>query len=175
VTISLKISQKWDYYLFLLLPVLLLTIILAWKFYQFESREVGIPDNVLLKPGKLISKEFELIKTHTQLGVDILSGNDQYSLASQVCLHHHDRWDGEGYPTGLKGEEIPLIARIVSVIDVFDALISKRCYKKVWKIEKAIQEIELGSGSQFDPKVVDIFLSLHQQGRFNSIITLSND
>jgi len=137
--------------------------------------KVGIPDNILLKKGKLNVEEFEIIKLHTQRGVDILKGNDQFKLASQVCLTHHERWDGTGYPAGLKGDEIPLVSRIVSVIDVFDALISKRCYKEAWPIEDAIHEIRKMAGTQFDADIVDTFLELFHQGRFNKIMNSIKD
>jgi len=132
--------------------------------------KVGIPDHVLLKKGKLTEEEFEVIKTHTDIGVEILAGSKQFTQALEVCHSHHERWDGKGYPKGLKGKEIPLIARIVSVIDVFDALISKRCYKEAWPIEDAIIELGKSSGTQFDSELIDIFLTLYHKGRFDEII-----
>ncbi|MBF0264733.1 MAG: DUF3369 domain-containing protein [Gammaproteobacteria bacterium] len=132
--------------------------------------KVGISDDILLKKGPLSDKEFEKIKTHTTLGEKILGGDEQFKLAADVALYHHERWDGTGYPLGLKGEEINKVARIVSVVDVFDALISKRSYKEAWAYEEAIEEIKRGSGSQFDPQIVDIFIDLYQSGRFDNII-----
>jgi len=132
--------------------------------------KVGIPDSILLKKGPLSDDEFTIIKTHTDIGVSILSGDEHFELAAEVSYCHHERWDGSGYPQGMKKENIPFIARIVSVIDVFDALISKRPYKEAWSCERAITEIKQGSGSQFDPQVVQKFVQLYDNGRFDSMI-----
>ncbi|HAT50412.1 MAG: DUF3369 domain-containing protein [Nitrospirae bacterium] len=124
--------------------------------------KIGIPDAVLLKPGKLTDDEFEVIKSHPGIGATILSEDGNFKVALQVALSHHERWDGTGYPSGLKGEEIPLAARIVSVVDVFDALVSARPYKKAWPVADALAEIRRGSGSHFDPTIVDAFLRTHR-------------
>ncbi|MEO5329827.1 MAG: DUF3369 domain-containing protein [Magnetococcus sp. THC-1_WYH] len=124
--------------------------------------KIGIPDAVLLKPGKLTADEFEVIKSHPGIGAAILSEDGNFKVALQVALSHHERWDGTGYPSGLKGEEIPLAARIVSVVDVFDALVSARPYKKAWPVADALAEIRRGSGSHFDPTVVAAFLRTHR-------------
>ena len=121
--------------------------------------KIGIPDHVLMKPGKLDEHEFELIKTHTIIGADLLGGDDSelMTMAREIALGHHERWDGTGYPHGLKGEEIPLVGRICAVADVFDALTSDRPYKSGWPVEEAVEYIRNGAGSQFDPAVVEAF------------------
>ena len=123
--------------------------------------KIGIPDQVLLKPGKLDEHEFELIKTHAIIGADILNGDDSalMRMARDIALNHHERWDGAGYPHGLKGEDIPLVGRITAVADVFDALTSTRPYKQGWPEEEAVEYIRNGAGSQFDPRVVEAFMA----------------
>lgn len=127
--------------------------------------KIGIPDHILLKPGRLTPEEWEVMKTHAKIGGDIFSGNESELLqaARAVALTHHEKWDGSGYPDGLKGEAIPLIGRIVAVADVFDALVSKRPYKAPWTFDDALGEIERISGSHFDPHVVRAFLSIFPQ------------
>lgn len=122
--------------------------------------KIGIPDRILLKPGTLIPEEFEVIKTHTTIGARILAGG-RFALlrmAEEIALTHHERWDGTGYPQGLKGEAIPLPGRIVALADAFDALTSPRSYKKAQSVEAAVVAIKRGAGTQFDPRVVDAFL-----------------
>jgi putative two-component system response regulator len=123
--------------------------------------KIGIPDQVLLKPGKLDDEELAVMRTHPQLGADILdkSTSALIKLAHTVALYHHEKWDGTGYPFGMKGEEIPLEARIVAVADVFDALLSKRPYKEAWPVEKAVEEIKSQVNRHFDPQVVEAMLS----------------
>ncbi len=125
--------------------------------------KIGIPDAILLKPDKLTPEEFEEIKTHTTIGGRILSGShfELLQLAEEIALSHHERWDGLGYPSGLKGEAIPLVGRIVAVADVFDALTHKRPYKQAWSVPEALAEIEREGGHQFDPGIVAAFLQLH--------------
>jgi len=120
--------------------------------------KIGIADAILLKPGKLTLEEFEVMKTHTEIGVTILAGNDSLiEAARNIAGSHHERWDGRGYPKGLCGEDIPLLARICSVADVFDALTSTRPYKKPWSVEEATDWIVTESGTYFDPDVVQAF------------------
>ena len=121
--------------------------------------KIGIPDHVLLKPGKLNPEEWEVMKTHVTIGADILSGDDSdlLRLARTVVLEHHEKWDGSGYPFGLKGTEISLAGRIVSLCDVFDALTSKRPYKHAWTIEETMNFIGAQKGIHFDPILVDHF------------------
>jgi len=122
--------------------------------------KIGIPDRVLLKPGELSRAEREIMKTHTIIGGEILSGHDsrELQMAQAIAMTHHEKWDGTGYPRGLKKEEIPLEGRIAGLCDVFDALISERKYKKAWPIEKAVDEIIKGKGTQFDPELVSLFV-----------------
>jgi putative two-component system response regulator len=124
--------------------------------------KIGIPDAILLKPGKLTEHEFDAIKTHTTIGAEILSGGKSslLLLAERIALSHHERWGGGGYPDGLSGEEIPLAGRIVAVADVFDALTHERPYKRAWPVDEAVSEVLDQRGRQFDPQLVDAFASL---------------
>jgi putative two-component system response regulator len=124
--------------------------------------KIGIPDAILLKPGKLTDAEFEVMKTHTTIGAEILSGSHSplLRLAERIALTHHERWDGRGYPGGLIGEEIPLVGRIVAVADVFDALTHQRPYKQAWPVGQAVAEILGQAGRQFDPSAVEAFSML---------------
>jgi HD-GYP domain-containing protein (c-di-GMP phosphodiesterase class II) len=124
--------------------------------------KVGIPDRVLLKPGKLDEQEWEVIRTHPVTGGEILAGSDSplLQMAEQIARTHHERWDGSGYPAGLKGEQIPLVGRICAVCDVYDALLSKRSYKDSWTSEDALAEIARGAGRHFDPALTRAFLEL---------------
>lgn len=135
--------------------------------------KVGIPDNILQKPGKLTEAEYEIMKQHSEIGAQILSHSDSTKLAQGVALYHHERWDGKGYPKGIPSQQLPLITRIVAVVDVFDALVSERPYKKAWSHEKALDAVLLGSGSQFDPYVVDVFIKLYHEGTLNNILTMN--
>lgn len=126
--------------------------------------KVGIQDAILLKPGRLTVEEFEIIKQHPIIGGDVIreiedniEGPSFYSLGKEIALYHHERWDGTGYPLGLKGESIPLSARIVALVDVYDALTSKRPYKDAIAHDKAVEIILEGRNTQFDPQLVDIF------------------
>ncbi len=124
--------------------------------------KIGIPDSILLKPGKLTSEEFDLIKTHSVVGAKLLSGSrfPLLQTAEVIALEHHENWDGSGYPSGVKGEQIPMIARITAVADVFDALTHDRPYKKAWPRDEAMAEVERLSGTKFDPHVVEAFRAL---------------
>ncbi len=124
--------------------------------------KIGIPDKILFKPGKLDAEEWEIMKTHSTMGADILSGHDTKLLetAYAIALNHHEKWDGTGYPKGLKGEEIPLVGRIVAIADVFDALTSKRKYKPSWSIEETVALLKKERGKHFDPALVDQFIHL---------------
>lgn len=122
--------------------------------------KIGIPDRILLKPGKLDADEWEIMKTHTTIGAKIIGNHSSelLTLARQVALTHHEKWDGTGYPHGLAGDEIPLYGRITMLADVFDALTSDRPYKKAWPEAMAIKEINDMSGKHFDPKLVVAFM-----------------
>ena len=121
--------------------------------------KIGVPDEILLKPGKLDDKEWEIMKKHPEIGAEILSGSHSsvMQMAETIALTHQERWDGSGYPHGLKGEEIPLAGRVVAICDVFDALTSKRYYKEAFSVEKSMQIIEEGKGKDFEPQLVDAF------------------
>jgi putative two-component system response regulator len=127
--------------------------------------KIGIPDAILAKPAALTREERELMQRHTLIGADILSGSRFAPLrsAAEIALTHHLRWDGAGYPTDAAGEDIPVSGRIVAVADVFDALLHERPYKHAWPLAAALQEIRLQSGRQFDPAVVEAFLSLSDE------------
>ena len=124
--------------------------------------KIGLSDRILLKPTELTDAEFQEMQAHTTIGAEILSNGHSVllQLAEQIALSHHERWDGSGYPNGLAGEEIPLAGRIVTVVDVFDALLNERPYKPAWPVAEAFQYIRDNRGIQFDPNVADRFLEL---------------
>ena len=133
--------------------------------------KVGIPDRILLKPGKLTAEEFEVMKTHTTLGHEALV-TAEHSLgtelaflryAKEITLSHQEKWDGSGYPQGLAGEAIPLSARLMAVADVYDALINRRIYKPPYTHEQAVAIIGEGSGTHFDPALVDAFMAVRDR------------
>jgi putative two-component system response regulator len=123
--------------------------------------KIGIPDAVLLKPGRLTPEELAVIQTHTTIGARILAGarSPLVAMAATIARSHHERWDGSGYPDRVAGTSIPIEARIVAVVDVFDALSHDRPYRKAWLPEKVRSHLEDGRGSHFDPELVDVFLS----------------
>ena len=135
--------------------------------------KIGIDDAILNKPGRLTDEEFEVMKTHTVLGARMLDDLDAYKgeklreTAWQLCRWHHERYDGKGYMHGLKGEEIPLNARIIGIADTFDAMPANRVYRKKLNKDYVLGEIRRGSGTQFDPKLVDIMLRLIDSGRID--------
>jgi CHASE2 domain-containing sensor protein len=124
--------------------------------------KIGIPDSVLHKPGRLNPEEWEVMRSHTTIGGALLADSRAplLQLAETIALTHHERWDGSGYPAGLRGEEIPLAARICAICDVFDALLSSRPYKSSWTLSETLAEIERQRGLHFDPQLVDAFLAL---------------
>lgn len=122
--------------------------------------KIGIPDSILLKPGKLDNSEFELMKMHTTIGGKILTDAGRYKILDAgriIAEQHHEKWDGSGYPNGLKGEDIHILARIVAIVDIFDALTSERPYKKAFSIEKTSEIMHEGRCSHFDPRLIDLF------------------
>jgi putative two-component system response regulator len=131
--------------------------------------KIGVPDRVLLKPGPLTADEFEQIKTHADLGGRILagSGSDVLRMAEVIARQHHERWDGGGYPHGLRGAEIAMTARITSVVDVFDALTHARPYKPAWPMDRAVAEMASQRGAQFDPDVLDAFFEGVAHGHYH--------
>jgi response regulator RpfG family c-di-GMP phosphodiesterase len=127
--------------------------------------KIGIADSILLKPGKFEENEFEKMKKHAQIGYDILKGSKReiLQMASIVAYEHHEKWDGSGYPRGLKGEDIHIYGRITAIADVYDALTQKRIYKEPWPQEKVIEFIKDQSGKHFDPHLVEVFLNNYQE------------
>ncbi|MDP7303553.1 MAG: HD domain-containing protein, partial [Pirellulaceae bacterium] len=132
--------------------------------------KVGIPDNILLKPGRLTEKEFEIMKQHAQIGAETLDAAVAsyqeagfLSMASDIAWTHHEKFDGSGYPNGLKGTKIPLCGRIVAIADVYDALTTKRVYKEAYSSDVAKSIIVEGSGKHFDPDLVQTFLGCESE------------
>jgi HD-GYP domain-containing protein (c-di-GMP phosphodiesterase class II) len=122
--------------------------------------KIGISEKILLKPSKLTKKEFAVIKEHPLIGADIIRPIHLLHNIVPLVMHHHERWDGKGYPSSLKGEEIPIGARIIAIADVYQALISNRPYRKALPENKAKEIIKEGAGTQFDPRIVDVFMQL---------------
>jgi HD-GYP domain-containing protein (c-di-GMP phosphodiesterase class II) len=123
--------------------------------------KIAIPDGILHKPGRLTPEEFDVIKTHSTVGWNLLKFSKRKILkaASVIAYEHHEKWNGKGYPRGLAGEDIHIYGRILGIADVFDALISDRCYKKAWPLEKVVKLFEEERGQHFDPDLTDIFLN----------------
>lgn len=131
-------------------------IVIAGAFLH-DVGKIGISDSILLKPGKLTEEEFYVMKTHVQLGVDIVAKSSWLNGAREVIEYHHERFDGSGYQHGLRGDSIPLAARLFAIVDVFDALTSRRPYKEAFSLESAIQILAEERGSHFDPDLLDVF------------------
>ncbi len=135
--------------------------------------KVGIPDRILLKPGKFTAEEFEIMKTHTTLGRDAIDRAEKMlgtrveflSIAKEIAYGHQEKWDGSGYPLGIRGDDIPVSARLMALADVYDALISRRVYKEGMSHEQAVQIIEEGRDAHFDPDLVDAFVVIQEQFR----------
>ncbi len=126
--------------------------------------KIGIPREVLNKPGRLTAEEFQIVKTHTEIGYQLLNQLEISKLGGDIIRYHHEKWNGQGY-RGLSGEEIPVAARIVAVADVYDALRMERAYKTAMTHEEAMEIILKDSGEHFDPAIVDVFLKSHQEIR----------
>ncbi len=124
--------------------------------------KIGVPDSILKKPTKLTEEEYDLMKKHPEYGWAIVRLFPSFEHVGHFVLHHHESWDGGGYPGGLKGTEIPLGARIISVIDSFDAMVSSRPYRKGMPVEEALRRLIIGSGTQYDPQVVQCFMRIAQ-------------
>ena len=122
--------------------------------------KIGIPDAVLRKPGKLDGEEWKIMQSHCQIGADIIGKHPSPIIKQSfvVALTHHEKWDGSGYPNGIRGDDIPLFGRIAAIADVFDALTSDRPYKKAWPVEKAVEVIKADASTHFDPKLVPLFV-----------------
>jgi putative two-component system response regulator len=133
--------------------------------------QIIVPDQILYKPDKLTLQEWAIIKSHTEMGAEVIDqvGRHEQStgqvlvFAKEIVLHHHERWDGAGYPLGLAGNKIPIAARLISLADAFDALISKRTYRQAASCEEARSIIMMGRGKQFDPDVVDAFVGIFDE------------
>ncbi|NGZ05663.1 MAG: DUF3369 domain-containing protein [Magnetococcales bacterium] len=131
--------------------------------------KIGVPDRILNKPGPLDAEEFVNMTAHARIGGMIIKDEKNFRIAREIAMYHHEKWDGTGYPERLRGEEIPLAARIVSVADVFDALVNCRPYKRPWSVDEAVTEIRRLSGSSFDPQVVAAFCRIHAEGGFSDL------
>lgn len=123
--------------------------------------KIGIPDAILLKPGRLTPDEFDHMKQHATIGAQILANSSSplLQLAHKLAIEHHEKWDGSGYPYGLKGEQISVEGRIVAIADVFDALTSKRPYKEAWGVEEALENMQAQAGKHFDPHLINLFVN----------------
>jgi len=128
--------------------------------------KISIPDSILNKPSKLTDEEFNIIKSHTEIGYQILRAADEYSDLAIHALHHHERWDGKGYPSGLKGNDIPLFSRIICVVDAYEAITADRPYRKKLSKAYAVTEVIKCSGSQFDPKIAKLFVKKVLQAKW---------
>lgn len=139
--------------------------------------KILIPDNVLHKPGRFNDEERKIMQDHVVFGAQILNDvpGDIMETGAKIALYHHERWDGKGYVHGLKGDEIPIEAQITSVADVFDALISRRCYKEPWSIEDAYNEIVNNSGTQFSPRVVEAFIKSYDRIKETALMYLEKE
>jgi len=123
--------------------------------------KLGVPDQILLKPGELTAEEWKIMRRHPELAYEMLYPIEYLRPSLDIPYCHHENWDGEGYPRGLKGEEIPLAARIFAVVDVFDALTSDRPYREAWSVPKTLAYIREQAGKRLDPCVVDVFIEMH--------------
>ena len=145
--------------------------------------KIAVPDAILQKPGRLTPEEFEIMKLHAPKGGEIIQesfgrmGNEQYlEIAGQIARYHHEKWNGQGYPEGQKRKEIPLCARIMAIADVFDAVSADRCYRPALPLEECFEIIQNGSGQDFDPILVEIFMDLREkvqkvkEGNFGEVI-----
>ena len=129
--------------------------------------KLGVPDSILNKRGKLTAEEYEIMKKHVDIGGEILKDFSYIKNVADGAKYHHERYDGKGYTCGLKGEDIPITARIIGIADAFDAMTSNRVYRTAMKMEDVIEELKAGKGTQFDPKLVEIMLELVSSGRID--------
>ncbi len=128
--------------------------------FLHDVGKIGIKDNILLKSGTLTEKEFDVMKTHVELGKEIVSKDPWFRDALDVIHYHHEKFDGQGYPNGMQKDEIPLNARIFAIVDVFDALTSDRPYRSAYRLEKAQEVMKEGAGTHFDPELLEVFLKI---------------
>jgi len=140
---------------------------LMYASMMHDIGKIGVPDHILLKPANLTAEEFEVVKKHPEIGAGIIGDHDAEVMktAKEVALWHHEKWDGQGYPYGLSGTGIPIAARIVAIVDVFDALTSLRPYKEAWSVEEALALVVQEAGKHFDPELVRLFVGLEAQIR----------
>lgn len=141
--------------------------LLMYASMMHDIGKIGVPDHILLKPGKLSPDEFEIIKGHPEIGAKIIGDHDAevLKMAKQIALTHHEKWSGQGYPYGLSGVDIPIVGRIVAIADVFDALTTVRPYKSAWPVERALELIAKEAGQHFDPELVPLFLDAEAEVR----------
>ena len=137
--------------------------------------KIGIPDNILLKPGRLDSEEYRIIQQHPVIGSDIMAHLGLWTREKGIVRCHHERFDGKGYPDGLAGKEIPRLARILSVADVYDAVASDRAYRSRMEEDQILDIMYGGSGSQFDPDVVSVFRTLYKAGEISRVLEHSDE
>jgi HD-GYP domain-containing protein (c-di-GMP phosphodiesterase class II) len=130
--------------------------------------KIGVPDEILKKPSRLTVEEQKIMQRHPEYGWAVIKNIPGCQTASLLILHHHEMWNGEGYPAGLKGEDIPLGARIVAITDTFDAMTTDRCYRKAAPVEHALVTLERFAGTQFDPRLVELFVEFIRNDGFHS-------
>ena len=133
--------------------------------------KIGIRDEILLKPGRLNAEEYDIIKQHPVIGADIMDNMGLWHREKQIVRCHHERFDGSGYPDKLKGRQIPLLARILSVADVYDAIASDRAYRNRMDESRILEIIYGGAGTQFDPQIIEVFRGMFESGEVNQVIT----
>lgn len=152
--------------------------VLRYASPMHDMGKIGIPDRILQKPGKLTPEEWEIMKQHTMIGSRMFKSSKSVLLhtAGIIAETHHEKFDGSGYPAGLKGEDIPLVGRIVAVVDVFDAIVSKRCYKEKWPFEKGIEFIQTLGNNHLDPRLVEVFGKIEKEVKkvFDANLAIEN-
>lgn len=142
---------------------------LLFSLMLHDIGKIGVPGSILNKPAPLTEEEWKIVRLHPQIGAKILKPFTTLRKIIPAVLHHHERWDGKGYPDGLRGTQIPFLARIVSLVDAFQAMRSNRPYRKALSLSETIQEVEKGIGSQFDPDIANVFLGLTRRGALKGV------